>query len=46
MEATNELGYPAVPETEDERELMKFIRQIHNENVLTEESLSVTDVFK
>ena len=46
MEAKNELGYPAVPETEDERELLKFIRRIHNENVLTEESLSVTDVFK
>ena len=46
MEATNELGYHAVPETEDERVLLNFIRQLHNKNVLTEESLSVTDVFK
>ena len=46
MEAKNELGYAAVPETEDERELLKFIRLLHNKNVLTEESLTVTDVFK
>ena len=46
MEAKNELGYPAVPETEDEGELLKFIRLLHNKNVLTEESLTVTDVFK
>ena len=46
MEATNELGYHAVPETEDERELLTFIRQIHSEKVLTEDALSVTDVFK
>jgi len=46
MEATNELGYAAVPETEDERELLHFIRQIHSEKVLTEDALSVPDVFK
>jgi hypothetical protein len=46
MEATNELGYPAVPETEDERELLGFIRQIHKARVLDEDALSVTDVFK
>jgi len=46
MEEKNELGYPAIPETEDERELLKFIRQIHSKSVLTEESLTVTDIFK
>ena len=46
MEAKNELGYPAVPETEDEGELLKFIRQIHKAKVLDEDALSVSDVFK